>query len=165
MKKIFYILFTILTLNSIYSQEILETDENINLYTKCFSDLKPVQARDYPSFQSNLCSILQCSIMYEYVSEVKAPFDLSDYKKQIIERINEISVRLFVEGNPVYLTRGMDCNYYAKEKNSKKEFNDGLTYVCYAECTSSKSEREFADIFNNRTTQLIKNKNNKIAKQ
>lgn len=96
MKKIFYILFTILTLNSIYSQELTETDEETNLYTKCFCDLKPVQSRDYPSFQSNLCSILQCSIMYEYVSEVKAPIDLSDYKKQIIERINEISVRLFL---------------------------------------------------------------------
>lgn len=165
MKKIFYILFTILTLNSIYSQEITETDEDINLYTKCFSDLSPIEVPDYPIFQVNLCSILSCLIMYQSVDKIKEPIDLTDYKKQIIERINEISVRLFVEGNPVYLTSGLDCNYYAKEKNSKKEFNDELTYVCYAECTSSNSEREIADIFNYRTTQLIENKNNKITKQ
>ena len=161
MKKIFFILLPLLTLNPIYSQEILETDEEINLYTKCFSDLKLIQAPDYPALQSNLCSILECLMMYQYVSIAEAPIELSTYKQQIVERINEISVRLFVEGNPVYLTNGMDCNYYAKEKNSKKEFNEGLTYVCYAECTSSNSEREIADIFNYRTTQLLKNKNKK----
>lgn len=165
MKKIFFILLPLLTLNPIYSQEILETDEETNLYTKCFSDLKLIQAPDYPALQSNLCSILECLMMYQYVTIAEAPIELSTYKKQIVERINEISVRLFVEGNPVYLASGMDCNYDAKERNSKKEDYNGVTYICYAECIITKSEKEFADIFNYRTTQLIKNKNNKIAKQ
>lgn len=165
MKKIFFTLFTIFALNSIYSQEITEINEEVNLYTKCFSNLNPIKIPDYPVFQSNLCSIWECLAMYEYLSLVKAPIDLSDYKKQIIERTNEIAVRLYLEGNPVYLTNGMDCSEYAKEKNSKKEENNGLTYICYAECLTSNSEKEFANIFNNRTTQLINSKNNKLAKK
>lgn len=165
MKKIFLILFTIFALNSIYSQETTEIDEEQNLLSKCFSDLSSIEVQDYPIFQLNLCSILNCLVMYQSVDKIKEQIDLTDYKKQIIERINEISVRLYLEGNPVYLTNGMDCNYYAKEENSKKEDNGGVTYVCYAECVISKSDKEFADIFNYRTTQLIKNKNNKIAKK
>ncbi len=165
MKKIFFVLFTILTLNSIYSQETFEIEEEQNLLSKCFSGLSPIEVPDYPLFQLNLCSILNCLVMYQSVDKIKEPIDLTDYKKQIIERINEISLRLYLDGNPVYLTSGMDCSYNAKEKNSTKGDNDGLTYVCYAECTSSSAENEFAEIFNYRTTQLIKNKNNKIAKQ
>jgi|GEM_PF-5537834 len=165
MKKIFFILLSLLTLNSIYSQETSEIDEEQNLLSKCFSDLSLIEVPDYPIFQLNLCSILNCLVMYQSVDKIKEPIDLTDYKKQIIERINEISVRLFLEGNPVYLTNGMDCNYNANERNSKKEDNDGVTYVCYADCVISKSDKEFADLFNYRTKQLIKNKNNKIAQQ
>jgi len=164
-KKIFLILFTIFALNSIYSQEATEIDQEQNLLSKCFSDLSSIEVPDYPIFQLNLCSILNCLVMYQSVDKIKEQIDLTDYKKQIIERINEISVRLYLEGNPVYLTNGMDCSYNANERNSKKEDNDGVTYVCYAECVISKSDKEFADIFNYRTTQLIKNKNNKIAKK
>ena len=165
MKKIFFILLSLSTINSIYCQETSEIDEEQNLLSKCFFDLSPIEIPDYPIFRLNLCSVLNCLVMYQCVDKIKEPIDLTDYKKQIIERINEISVRLYLEGNPVYLTNGMDCNYYAKEENSKKENNDGVTYVCYADCVISKSDKEFADIFNYRTTQLIKNKNNKIAKQ
>ncbi|WP_296148406.1 hypothetical protein [uncultured Flavobacterium sp.] len=165
MKKTFLTLFSIMTFSSIYSQEIENIDNEQNLLSKCFSDLSLIQAPDHPIFQTNLCSILECLMMFRIINKIKEPIDLTKYKKEIIERINEISVRLYLEGNPVYLTSGMDCSYYAKEKNNKNEDNDKLKYVCYADCVTSYSEKELADIFNNRTIQLINSKNNKIAKQ
>lgn len=156
MNKIFLILF-IFCLNQIFCQDKNEDSEQKiqhKIYSKCFEDLKPI-----PEIENHLslkiisfCSLLECVMGFEYAKDEKTIQDV------ISKRAIEISVLLYNEGTPVYLTSGLDSSYEAEKKNQNVIDDNNLVYISVAECLSTSSLQTIKKIVNEKTLELI-NKN------
>lgn len=148
-KSLILILFFFI--NILYGQEASNYKEE-DVLSKCFTDLIPIQPPNYPAFQTELCSILKCFTMLSIISYADNTIDLSGYEKQILQRIDEISILLYVEGKRIYITNGLDC---------KDRIENEITYICVADCQMPPGYHIGAKVFNNRTMQLINNNKKK----
>ncbi|MEO7978155.1 hypothetical protein [Flavobacterium sp.] len=111
MNKIFLILF-FFCLNQTFCQNKDEDSEQKiqhKIYSKCFESLKPISEIEnhQPLKIISFCSLLECVMGFEYAKDEKTIQDA------ISKRAVEISVLLYNEGTPVYLTSGMDSSYEA----------------------------------------------------
>ncbi|MGO4770068.1 hypothetical protein ACEN2I_00260 [Flavobacterium sp. W22_SRS_FK3] len=156
MKKIFLLLF-FFSLNQTFCQDINEDSEQKiqhKIYSKCFESLKaiPEIENHIPLKIISFCSLLECIMGFEYAKDERT------IQEAISKRAIEISVLLYDQGTPIYLTSGMDSSYDADEKNQNLTDDNHLVYISIAECLSSKSLEKIKDIINEQTKKLI-NKN------
>lgn len=142
----------ILFSNQVKSQELNDESETFSfkLYSKCFENLNQGKAifERYPDFNSvQFCSLLYCSVLLNYKEE--------DLQLAGEERLRGIATQLFREGNPVYLSYGMDSSMTVIEKNKNLEDDNHLVYISIGECVIPRYLHRSAEIVNKQTLQLL----------
>lgn len=159
MKQIILV-FTFLISNWALSQNdsISKLDQ---IYNRRFELSKPAVLPDYPMFKGlQLNAIWECLITLDIFYRIKEEIDFNNERKQIHERLREISAILAQEGIYLYLTSGLDCYYNSKEKN--KNFNNTKElYLCVGDCVTSAGYSDGEEVFNKATKEI----QNKLAYQ
>lgn len=157
-RKLFLVLL-LLSFSQIESQNldasniVADTSISAQLYTKCFENLN--QGNEiflkYPGFQSSkFCSLITCSFLLSYKE--------ADLQIAGEQRLIGIATQLFKEGNPVYLISGLDSSFEAAKKNENLEDDNHIVYISYSECISPAFLRKAAEIVNQQTDTLTKQK-------
>lgn len=124
------------------------------IFGKCYKDLNPIEGTInlIPEKKNvKFCSLYQCVSRIEYAENEK------NIENAIIKRAIEITVRLYREGTPVYLTYGMDSSSQADWDNQILTDDDNLVYVSIAECVVSNSLVKISEAVNKATMELINN--------
>lgn len=150
---LFFSFFQIESQNVDTSSIVVNTSISAQLYTKCFENLN--QGNEiflkYPGFQSlKFCSLITCSFLLSYKE--------ADLQIAGEQRLIGITTQLFKEGNPVYLISGLDSSFEADKKNKNLEDDNQIVYISYADCISPSFLRKAAEIVNQKTDSLIKQK-------
>ena len=153
MSKIFLILF-LLSLNQTFCQN--ENDENLNnvyvrVLGKYFNHLKPLdEAKEIISLKSiSFSNLFECVAGVEYTENEK------NIQDAILKRATEITILLYNEGTPVYLTSGMNSSNNADMKNQNLNDDNNLVYISIAECLSSNTLEKIKNVVNKQTLKLI----------
>ena len=160
-QKVFFILFFFSfflaeSQNQHDSKIIEDTSIAAQLYTKCFTNLNQENHifEKYTTFKSGIfCSLITCSVLLAYQE--------TDIQIAGEKRLIGITTQLFNEGNPVYLTSGLDNSFEARKKNENLKDDNNIVYISYGECTSPAYLRKAADIINKQTLSLMKQAANK----
>lgn len=157
------IIFFLLFINQTFCQDENYTNPEkaiIKVYGKCYEDLKPIEGtiNIIPEKKNvRFCSLYQC------VSRIGFAEKQKDIENAIIKRAVEITVRLYSEGTPVYLTYGMNSSSQADWDNQILTDDDNLVYLSVAECIVSQSLIKISEAVNKTTMELINN--SKFVKQ
>jgi hypothetical protein len=156
MKRILLV-FLIFCLNQTFCQNQNEDSEQKiqhKIYSKCFESLKPIPETEnhMPLKIISFCSLFECVMGFEYAKEEKT------IQEAISKRAIEISVLLYDEGTPVYLTSGLDSSYEAEKENQSITDDNNLVYISVGECTSTSSLQKIKKIINEHTLKLINKK-------
>lgn len=144
----------LLFINQTFSQKKYSIEKiNTEIYGKCFKDLKPIkEIENIPSLQNiPICSLFECVALVEYTEKEEK------IQEAILRRATEITVLLYNEGTPVYLTSGMNSSYKANENNQNLTDDNNLVYISVDECISSQSLQKIKQIVNRETSRLISN--------
>jgi hypothetical protein len=157
MKKIFLAILLLIA-NQIFSQDKNYTNSekaNIEVYGKCFKDLKPIEGTKEILKQkkdASFCSLYQCISRIGYAEGNKNIYEA------ILKRAFDITTLLYNEGTPLYLTSGMGSSGEADEENENLTDDDHLIYISITECITSDSLEKIKNIVNTQTLRLISTK-------
>lgn len=147
----FFLWFQVESQNTTENNEIIDNSISEQLYTKCFENLNQGAEifEKYPTLKENLfCSIIRCSILLAYNEK--------DIQFAGENRLIGIATQLFREGNPVYLTAGMENYLWVEKENKNLEDDNHIVYISYGECTNPYYLNKAAEIVNKQTKLLIK---------
>ncbi|PBJ15642.1 hypothetical protein [Flavobacterium sp. ACN6] len=120
------------------------------LFTKCFENLNQGSEifEKYPALKNvKFCTLINCMFLYAYKE--------NDIQLAAEKRLIGIATQLYNEGNPVYLTMGLDSYLSTQEKNKNLEDDNHIVYISYGECTNPTFLIEAAKIVNKQTNLLI----------
>lgn len=158
LKKFLSLLLLILSIHvksqsAVGTKEIEDHSISTQLYTKCFENLNQGSElfEKHPAFKDvKLCSLAFCIQLLAYHEK--------DIQLAAENRLIGIATQLYNEGNPVVLIMGMESYLTAEKRNKNPEDDNRIVYISYGECTNPEFLRRAADIVNNQTIQLIKQK-------
>ncbi len=153
---LFFSFFQMKSQNLENSNTTEDTSISAQLYTKCFENLNQGSEifEKYPILNASIfCSLLNCSFLLSYKE--------TDIQMAGEQRLIGITTQLFKEGNPVYLSSGLDSSITAKKENENLDDDNHIVYISYAECISPEFLRKAADIVNRQTLSLIKKESQK----
>lgn len=152
-----FIIFSLLFINQIFCQNKEYTNPEkafIEVLGKCYQDLTPIEGtiNIIPEKKNvKFCSLYQCATRIIFADEEK------DIENAIIKRAVEITVRLYSEGTPVYLTYGMNSSSQADCDNQILTDDDRLVYASVGECIVFSPLVKLSEAVNKTTMELIKN--------
>ncbi|WP_431242726.1 hypothetical protein ACQ9BO_23630 [Flavobacterium sp. P21] len=154
-KRILFIL--LFFINQAFSQDRNYSNPEkaiIEVFGKCYKDLEPIEGTInlIPEKENvRFCSLYQCVRGIGYAENKK------EIESSILKRAVEITVRLYSEGTPVYLTYGMNSSSQADWDNEILTDDDKIVYISVAECIVSQSLIKISEAVNNATMELINN--------
>ena len=121
-------------------------------FSTCFANLKPIDfTKQFPNWKDEeICSLSYCIVLYNILDP--------ELKKQVENRIAEITQLLLADNKPIYLLTGMDSGSTAVEKNKDLSDEGGVVYIAIAECIPTLGEHIGEEIVNKITNKFLNDK-------